>query len=244
MPRRSRHRHIAQYGASGGVPAFVPTDITGSRLWLKADSLALSDGTAVTTWTDSSGAGNDVTQSVAGSKPTYKAGIQNGQPVVRFDGSADHLIKASGAATMLALPITIAVAAKRDTTDAFQKSYVGSVAGVEGQLQIQGVAGVNTIRSYYGTVLADGIPGTSWHVVVFTADAAGSANIYLNGAAPSSGATGTTIAAGDFGVATTAAGQFWDGDIAELLIYDTVLSTGNRDSVESYLGSKYGITVA
>ena len=34
------------------------------------------------------------------------------------------------------------------------------------------------------------------------------------------------------------------GDIAEIIKYDTVLSAGNRASVTTYLGTKYGITVS
>ena len=65
-------------------PPFDPSTITGCKLWLKADSLALSDGAAVSTWPDSSGLSNDATQATAGNKPIYKTSIVNGKPVVRF----------------------------------------------------------------------------------------------------------------------------------------------------------------
>lgn len=38
--------------------------------------------------------------------------------------------------------------------------------------------------------------------------------------------------------------DFWDGYIAEIIIYRRALPTSERDQVESYLGNKYGITVA
>jgi hypothetical protein len=65
----------------------APTDIANCELWLKADGIGgLSDGDPVGTWADSSGNGRDATQGTAGAKPTYKTGIQNGLPIVRFDG--------------------------------------------------------------------------------------------------------------------------------------------------------------
>jgi hypothetical protein len=77
-------------------------------LWLKADSLGLSDGDAVGTWTDSSGNGYDATQATGSAKPTYKTNITlAGKPVVRFDGG-DYL--ASSAPTDANGQTVIAVA--------------------------------------------------------------------------------------------------------------------------------------
>ena len=62
-----------------------------SVLWLKADTLGLSDGETVNSWADSSPAGIHDATRVAGT-PTYVADGVNGQPVVRFeDTDPDHL---------------------------------------------------------------------------------------------------------------------------------------------------------
>ena len=73
----------------GPPPAFVPTDIAGCQLWLEADSLSLSNNDPVTSWTDLSGQSHHATE--ATNPPTYKTGILNSLPVVRFDGSDDKL---------------------------------------------------------------------------------------------------------------------------------------------------------
>lgn len=70
----------------GGKPAFSPLSIPGIQLWLKADSLDLSDGSLVTTWSDSSGWENHALQPSARSKPVFKPSILNGKPVVMFGG--------------------------------------------------------------------------------------------------------------------------------------------------------------
>src|SRR5262245_6977808 len=75
-------------GLSGmaGRP-FSPAQVSGLKLWLKADALSLSNAAAVTTWTDSSGNGNDATQSNGAKKPIYYTNIWNGKPSIYFDGT-------------------------------------------------------------------------------------------------------------------------------------------------------------
>lgn len=58
---------------------------TNLELQLDArDITGLTDGDSVTTWTDSSAAGNDVTQATASRRPVYKTSIIGSEPVVRF----------------------------------------------------------------------------------------------------------------------------------------------------------------
>src|SRR6185369_585267 len=40
------------------------------------------------------------------------------------------------------------------------------------------------------------------------------------------------------------ASAVWDGDIAEILIYKTVLSAANKKLVQDYLAARYGLTAA
>src|SRR5678816_1516696 len=65
---------------------------SGAALWLKADSLALSNNDPVGLWTDSSGNGHHVSQSGVGEKPLFKTNQLNGYPGVLFDGVDDRLI--------------------------------------------------------------------------------------------------------------------------------------------------------
>src|SRR5262245_37146172 len=67
------------YKMAMGGPT-TPDQITGLVGWWKADSLALSDGAAVTSWSDSSGTGNTATQATGGVQPIYKTNILNGKP--------------------------------------------------------------------------------------------------------------------------------------------------------------------
>jgi hypothetical protein len=88
-------------GLMGAVPVAAPVvvsvgplspdAVSGLALWLKADALSLNDGDPVSTWTDSSGNGRNLT-AASTARPTYKttAGLfPTNKPVVRFDGVAN-----------------------------------------------------------------------------------------------------------------------------------------------------------
>lgn len=73
---------------------------TNLELQLDARDIGgLSDGDSITTWADSSAAGNDVTQSTSGRRPVYKTNIIGSNPVVRFSGADDKSLYASFASS-------------------------------------------------------------------------------------------------------------------------------------------------
>jgi hypothetical protein len=67
----------------GGIPT------SGMALWLKADSLDLADGDAVSSWKDSGPNGIELTQGSASAQPSYIASSSNvnNMPVVDCDGN-------------------------------------------------------------------------------------------------------------------------------------------------------------
>jgi hypothetical protein len=71
--------------------SWTPADLADLRAWYKADAITgLSDGDPVSTWSDSSGGGYDLTQTST-ARPLYQTNTLNGLPVVEFDGSNDTL---------------------------------------------------------------------------------------------------------------------------------------------------------
>ena len=59
------------------------------KAWFSADSIALRDGDAVSTWPDTSANGHYAT-ATEGNRPTYR--IIDGVPLVHFDGVDDYMI--------------------------------------------------------------------------------------------------------------------------------------------------------
>lgn len=70
--------------AAGGTPS-DPSEVTSAslKLWLRADTLALTNGDPVTTWPDSSGNGNNATAN-GDFDPVYRTNQVNSLPAVDF----------------------------------------------------------------------------------------------------------------------------------------------------------------
>lgn len=82
MHRRARHLN---HGSAGATAYYDARRISG-----------VTDGSTVQTWSDSSGAGNDVSQATSGNRPTYKTAIIGGQPVMRFTSASTNWMKNTG----------------------------------------------------------------------------------------------------------------------------------------------------
>lgn len=227
----------------------VPSDLSGLQAWWKADSLALTDGAAVASWSDSSGNSRSAAQGTAGARPVYKTSILNGKPVVRFDGVDDNL------------PFT---ASSLTSVTAFV------VCAPSGGTAYNGPLGWGGLPPNHGFALvsADGSPAT-WrpHIVAYassgleplnkttasasvakpvaskiytyTSDQA-AASIRTNGVDPgvvnvTSGFTQHAAIGYGYG--------FFGGDIAEIAVYNRILTVPERVLVESYLATKYGLTL-
>lgn len=215
---------------------FTPTQIAGLKLWLKADGVlwqdsarttpALLDGDPVGAWDDASGLGTHLTQATATKRGTLKLAIQNGRPVVRFDGVDDFLI--SGAAGVYAQPNT-AVCAVRFTSG---NRYLS------GRVTATRLGNSTVFAGGVGLTLATAISGA--HVSSTLLSGVSSA-AWLDGAANGTGDPGTngfdgfTAAAGEGGTA-----QWSVCDLCEVLVYNAALSTADRQACEAYLKARWG----
>lgn len=244
--------------------AFSPTHRPGCVLWLAADRLAgLADGAAIATWPDQSGKGNNATQATTANKPTYKTGILNGRPVVRFDGG-DWLSGGDILDFDYTDKFTIFVVHK-NTAGAGDQSLMGKLDSAS---PFQGwelaytpdtkiAAGVvsdwttnNALWLEYNTTL------TSNHIVTMRYNGnanpgTGDLDLWRDGVALALSATvknglsATSVNAIPFtvGARNNGAANKITGDIAEIVIYNRALSDSERQQVERYLSQKYGIAV-
>lgn len=224
-------RGVPSLMAARGIKLFSPLDITGLKLWLKADSLSLTDGSAITAWTDSSGNGNDGSGGAFGNS-TYKTAIQNGLPIARFDGTSSGV---NIPAVVSAIPYTILIVANQTS-----KTTNGVL------IQRRSGGSLMLIRLDITTGFFRASAGNSR---VDAADHSGAFHVFttiLNSASSFAYVDGSQIIAADMGSnvpGTLALGTdgsaFLTGDIGEILVYDTSLSSTNRGLVEAYLKSKW-----
>lgn len=209
--------------------SFDPDSISGLKLWLKADSLGLTDNVEVSTWADSSGEGKDVTGS-SSQRPTFQTNEINGLPVVRFDGSDDILDFGSGAFDQ-SQPVTVF-------------AVVNGTGMIVGQQYFW--LSNNAVLNIYaagGTVNGDATSGVFLVSAIYDG---GSSEIWHDGASVGTGNPGPfgpgnfdpVLCIGSWGHIGIG---FFNGDMAEILIYAGALSTLDRQAVENYLISKYAI---
>jgi len=226
---------VAGHTGPGG---FERTDVpSGLLYWLKADSGVVADGSNnVSAWGDQSSRGNNFAQATAGSQPQLVAGVLNGQPAVRFDGTNDRLTLSSPTT-----PTTVFIVNSPDqyvwlaglwgsdnpsdkgiridvTTGATAWRHPGDANdftnGTGGVMYINGTA-TNTFASYGTPQILSAYRGAS-HPATYNVTQLGwyySARVF-------------------------------DGDIAEVLAFNRVLNSAERQIVENYLSAKYDVPLA
>lgn len=220
---------------------FMPTDIAGCKLWLDASLIAGNDGDAIGTWTDYSGNGFNATQATAGSKPTLKKPILSGKAIVRFDGG--DFLDATPALSDRKPVTYVALVNPTNFSDPNGRAITGSYEhGLEWRLDTAGKQqALKENTASIGTATTAETAGR-WTVLVLTYDATGNYAFYSNGVANGSGTNDQTFDAAAHlvvGANQISVAEFWLGDMAELIQYDTVLSAANRRTVEGYLWGKW-----
>lgn len=209
------------------------------------------DNGRVGTWYDISDVSNsplNATQTTVSSKPTYKTGNINGLPALYFDGS-DSL--AFDGVKLNNTFYTIFVVEQRKSATGY---FFGTDAGSRNGGFAIGYGSSTAFRNlhYWGsfgwndfTVAAYATPEPR-----ITVNSYGYQNgdtkqaFYNNGSGPT---YGTAINAPGykttFYIGTADATNF-TGDIAEIIVYNRLLTDQERKDVEAYLGEKWGITVS
>lgn len=231
--------------AAVGASAMPVT--TGLQLWLDASTLSTST-TAVSTWADQSGQGRDATAAAAASTPTYVASnsLFSNRPTVSFDGG-DFLDSVS--ASVLGITgngnRTIFFVFSQDS--AASRNILGygvnsglalfdiAAAGQEISGHFHGTPFVNGTQTFslnqmtVGAVRYDGsVFQTYQHDMTFNGQTSSTAYV-LN--------TGDSLFR--IGGGLFSSYNNFNGDIAEILVYNRALSDSELSAVDGYLNTKY-----
>lgn len=209
-----------------------PLDIPDCVLWLDAAQISgLSDGDPVTSWPDMSGLGNHAVEAV--NPPTYKTGIQNGLPIVRFDG-ADRLTVASFATNNfggITQMTTFVIYNPRGDT-----GYNVLDLGAIGQHWrfVDGGFYCSYFRSTRSVNDPPGQPADSnFHYHTLRSGPVGAYDIWRNGVGGSEYAQSWGVTSDDLVIANGGDGGGLAGDIAEIIIYARELGDDEVATVEA-----------
>jgi hypothetical protein len=234
----------------------VPSDLSGLRLWLKADALTgLADGDPVTTWTDSSGNAFNPAQATTAKKPLYKTSILNGLPIVRFDGIDDVLLNASvnwttvinttggGIYTFIVL-MNVASAATGAAATFDDACVATDLGGNTGIAHTRDAASSLTVRAYNWDGNEDfaavtGVGYSAWRRIAQDHDNT-TLRINSEGGTMQTALSGAPAASSTLLVGSNYAGaKFIAADVAELCAWNRVLTDIERGDMLTYLSDKW-----
>jgi len=231
-------------------------------------SLVAADG-GVARWEDKSGNARHMTQGTNGSRPTRKTAIQNNLAVLRFDGSNDFMSVPSSTATFAFLhsaastvfAVLKVASNSADGTRIYGTRVGGSNRGsqlthwnssVTARIRHNATNGEASNDDVIDNYSANNFFTTNSFRLISLVSNAGAAagsrsSLRVNGGAATannsvSNAASSGNSSHDLTIADSpAGGSALNGDIAEIIIYDTALSDTDRSAVESYLMNKWGI---
>jgi len=255
-------------GSAATATGAAPEVMSSAILWLDASQITgVADGALVSSWPDRSGNGFDAFQLTATKQPTYTASSIGGQPALSFDGAND-ILKLTGdsriltamtvftvyriraGATNSAAYYPWALGGDNNTTGQYFGFETIIAAGGGSEDTLDAFAGFgNDARATYAGISA----WDSVHVYsVVTTGFSHQTNVYVNGDPATMSGTGNNVQLGvPFSTPTGAnfagvggvydGGYAFRGDIAEFILFDSALSTTDRQVIEGYLLDKYGL---
>jgi hypothetical protein len=222
-------------------------------LWLRADKGVEATAGAVDAWNDQSGNFSNAAQPQAGRRPMLVENAINSLPTLRFDGSDDSLSVPSSPALAITGDLTTFFVARFDDFSTYQTVWAKTQGNLPAPTDFYLLPISGTPRAYRGNGGASAAfvdaaqPPTISEPVIMAFDMQGTTlHHYLNGAWNGEGELTATL--GDTGAPLwigTRGDQFtrMKGEIAEIIIYNTALTTDERAAVFDFLGGRYGIAI-
>jgi len=234
------------------LPAGAPVPANGVLLWLSADdAVAGAQGGKVLSWQNPNARGAGATAAKPDHLPAVVADAINGHAAVRFDGTEQMLIGSIDIGPTRMPEGTVITVFRSATADAspLRKLYGNDNGGYDRAVGFDdrapgsnftlftglGVAGYfqlapNTVYVAVDEYSPKKFSGWINGIAVLTAIDAdwqtdALPNLYLGG-------TGNVYS------------EYWNGDLAEILVYARKLDAAERMQVEDYLGKKYAVAIA
>lgn len=231
---------------SSGGSVFEPTDISGAVLWLRAD-MGITLATGVSAWADQSVSGYDVSQAAGANQPAYNAADAdiNNHPSIDFDGVNDSLTNLAMSLSSASYTMFVACNPAAPSSQHWPWSMGTGAAGANEELSFC-VSNVDVPhwRIDNGTTFAvdttTTLPG--WHVWSGYTDG-DDHRIWVDGSEGTASSTSVTLGTIDrmrVGARSNGA-PFSDTTIAEIVLYGRKLSAPERQLVERYMLTRYGL---
>lgn len=244
-------------GDSWALPVSAPLKYNPT-VWLDAtDATTITSiGGAVSQWSDKSGYGYNAAQGTALSQPVTGSSTINGRNAINFDSNTFMVSTLSTAITSSSLTCFVVVKRTGVIMDAspiegINTGQVYDYNNAESAVLFGEGAGA-VIQPYRNNAtLSTAVhPGNAVSYIASNVFNGTTETTYLNGVASSPvDSTGSfninrlLLAARYFSSAPVTAGLGYNGCVGEVLVYNYALTTAQRQDVEAYLSSKWGISL-
>ena len=242
---------IAQTGPGGVGNSF------NNIIWLDAAQISANNGDPVAAWPDKSGNGNNFSQGNVTRQPTFRSNDINAEPSVDF--FQDYL-ELGATASFNSSDFSQFIVTKADNNvhvgiimrsaytsgaSSGSSTYWGTFLTTNGNqfyshTRTSSSAGVNTQLGYQTgyNILSSVISSVSGNISGYFNN-----NFTTTGFGYNSTPTGhllTRIGANS----TTTPGQYYLGNVAEVVVYNIALNSAQRNIVNNYLAARYARTIA
>jgi len=239
---------ISEVRTGAGDVVFSATTVPGSTVaQYDATQLSLSDGDTVSTFTDSVGNNN----ASSNGDPTYQTNVQNGKPIVRYDGGDDYHDTGIVVNTNDDRSLILAVSLGSNSTthqlygvDFFNESP-------RDQFGIQSGGSPQEYKGLYGdTNAASGVQTSNTFEILSLVASNGSLSLYQDGnqiLSTTFNGLGEQYGSNVIGARKNSSSGGVAGetnmDLGEALEYDTALSNSTRQQEEQRLADKWGVSL-
>ena len=243
--------------------SLVATSIPTANLtvWYKPENFVTSSG-RITDWTDDSGLSNNATQGNNTLRPYYSSSALNGYPAATFKGNSETNYLTYGtdiwdAGTGSNATTCFAVVRPKTATGGNYGSVISQGGGGSTSVSVCPQAfpdsevkwATNNYAAGGRKLDGNSATGSFYYVTWQWSDwtTRSTTSIRVNGVTQASsywGGAPNAVATGSRQIGNFLdqnANSTLDGDICEIIVYRASLSAGDRNSVETYLSTKYGL---
>jgi hypothetical protein len=262
----------AKWGISVSHPAAPPTPlpVSGSVFWVDASyaaglftdsactTYAVENGDKIGCWKDLSSTPHNTTQATVNNQPVLTLNNLNSKNVITFDGSNDSLATAASAVTQTTDALTLFAVASDVTSAGGTHPQIVSYSDSTGTTgyslfyKSDSLYKISTQQKRTGAWGSDYVsygsaPVTDTYYIVSAIVSGTSQQLYVNGVGVSATGGGGNISYGTnpkLELGSKAGGQNpLNGNIAEVIVYNSAFIENNQRTIEDYLSAKWGVSV-
>ncbi len=232
-----------------GSPSFTPTEVSGCVLWLRADLGITLNGSDVLQWDDQSDSALSFVQATEADQPPYNAtdGDLNNQPSVEFGADTTHQLELADATAMGGVDTSTWIFVLKPDSATTNQILLRNAADAIFYYE-SGAANEYGIYDGTGHRTTGVEPSVVAQYLEWEFDAAGTAcQCRVDGSDVGGSLTydatldldkASAINLGSW--AHTGTNRFF-GSMAELIVYNKILSAAEQTLIGAYMADRYGL---